>query len=39
MLGDLSDWIFAALPWKVQVGYLTIVVAGIVLALLWAHYG
>jgi len=39
MLGDLSDWILAALPWKVEVGCLVaaVVLAGFVL--LWVYFG
>jgi hypothetical protein len=39
MLGELSDWVFAALPWKVQLGCLVAVLLIIGLVVLWAVYG
>jgi hypothetical protein len=39
MLGDLSDWVFAALPWKVQVGCLVAALLVIGAVVFWAYYG
>jgi hypothetical protein len=39
MLGDLSDWIFAALPWKVQVGCLVAALLVIGMLVFWASRG
>jgi hypothetical protein len=38
-MGEIFNWILAALPVRVQIGCLVLLLLGIAALLLWAHHG